>query len=101
MAHARDQARSRGSRQRGFTLIELLVVVSVIAMLIAILLPALSRAREAGRFAVCLSNLRQVGIGLQGYLNEFRFVYPPLVMPDGVGTQAAWLGKGGAVGTAY
>jgi len=49
-------------RQNGFTLIELLVVISLIVLLIAILLPALSSAREAGRTSTCQNNLRQLGI---------------------------------------
>jgi prepilin-type N-terminal cleavage/methylation domain-containing protein/prepilin-type processing-associated H-X9-DG protein len=53
--------------QRGFTLIELLVVIAVIAVLIAILLPALGRAREAGRGTVCLSNMRQLSLGWHMY----------------------------------
>lgn len=88
-------------RRAGFSLVELLVVISIVALLISLLLPALARARETGRLVQCLSHLRQVGIGTQNYLNDFRFVYPPLVMPDGTGTQAAWLGKAGASGLGY
>ena len=53
-----------------FTLIELLVVISIIALLIALLLPALSSAREAGNVAQCLSNSKTFGNLLQTYLND-------------------------------
>lgn len=55
------------SRTVGFTLIELLVVISIIALLVGILLPALGAARESGRRAKCLSNLHQIGIGMAAY----------------------------------
>lgn len=55
----------------GFTLIELLVVISIIALLIGILLPTLANARNAAQVSVCLSNQRQLGIGVQTYGIDF------------------------------
>jgi prepilin-type N-terminal cleavage/methylation domain-containing protein/prepilin-type processing-associated H-X9-DG protein len=63
-------------RQPGFTLIELLVVIAIIALLMGILMPALSRVRDMGKRVGCMNNMRQVGIALQMYVNENRKLPP-------------------------
>jgi prepilin-type N-terminal cleavage/methylation domain-containing protein/prepilin-type processing-associated H-X9-DG protein len=60
----------------GFTLVELLVVIGIIALLVSILMPALSRAREQARAIKCLSNLRQLAIGTISYCNFSKGVFP-------------------------
>src|SRR5688572_26248294 len=67
---------------RGFTLVELLVVVGIIALLISILMPALSRAREQAVRVLCASNLRQWGIGLAGYAAGHKNYFPDNLPPS-------------------
>lgn len=61
---------------RKFTIVELLVVISIIAILAALLLPALNKARERGRNAVCTGNIKQIGSSLQMYASDFNDFVP-------------------------
>lgn len=65
--------------RRAFTLIEILVVVAIIALLAAILLPVLSRARESARRSSCQSNLKQIGLGLAQYTQDYDDHYPTVL----------------------
>jgi prepilin-type N-terminal cleavage/methylation domain-containing protein len=58
--------------RRAFTLIELLVVIAIVAILAALVLPAISRAKETGKRAKCISNLRQLGIGFRMYVADYE-----------------------------
>jgi prepilin-type N-terminal cleavage/methylation domain-containing protein len=81
--------------KKGFTLIELLVVIAVIAILAALLLPALARAKQKGQQAVCLSNLKQVGLAFTLYLGDHDDRFPDRrdlksSLPGGYHPWATW-----------
>lgn len=71
---------------RGFTLIELLVVIAIIAVLASLLLPALSRAKRSARSAACLSNLHQIGLALDLYVQDHNDRLPSCAQLPSVNT---------------
>jgi len=75
-------------RRKGFTLVELLVVIGIIALLIAILMPALSRAKEQANWIKCLSNMRQLGQAFTMYTNNNKGRFP---LPAVTGQKEDWI----------
>ena len=72
-----------GSRIKNFTLVELMVVMAIIIILIAMLMPALQKAREKTKQIACVNNLKQGGLGLMAYANDYKGILPRLIRLDG------------------
>ncbi len=79
-------------RRSGFTLIELLVVIAIIAILAAILFPVFARAREKARASNCLSNVKQMALGVMQYVQDYDSKYPS-VYDDTYGYRIIWAEK--------
>jgi prepilin-type N-terminal cleavage/methylation domain-containing protein/prepilin-type processing-associated H-X9-DG protein len=78
------------SRQPGFSLIELLVVIAVIALLAALLLPAMAMAKEKGRQTSCINSVRQQTLAVLMYADDHNGVLPPTAYNDDAGTEIDW-----------
>ena len=88
-------------KRKAFTLIELLVVISIIAMLMSILMPSLSKAREQAQRVVCISHLRDLMVGMEVYAAKWEGLYTPCMdgtvmgeggtPPGGTGAPGSWM----------
>jgi prepilin-type N-terminal cleavage/methylation domain-containing protein len=83
-------AKTKAQKKFGFTLIELLVVIAIIAILAAILFPVFARARENARRASCMSNMKQIGLGVLMYTQDYDENFPRLSYSVATSTNFYW-----------
>ena len=88
--HKPARTLSRPPAAVGFTLVELLVVIAIIALLAAMLLPVLARAKEKGRQASCVSNTRQQAMATFMYADDNANTLPPVAFQDSAGNETDW-----------
>ncbi len=86
MTHFVSRLHTRTAKPQGFTLIELLVVIAIIAILAAILFPVFGRARENARRSSCLSNIKQISLGILQYTQDYDETFPMLNVQNVTGT---------------
>lgn len=77
--------------RRGFTLIEVLIVVAIISLLAAVLLPVFAQARERARQTSCVSNARQLSLGILMYAQDYDETLPPVAYEDAAGDDEQWM----------
>jgi prepilin-type N-terminal cleavage/methylation domain-containing protein len=84
---------AHGASEPAFTLLELLVVTAVVAVLAALLLPAMSSAQSKARQSKCTNNVRQLGTALQEFATEYRVFPPAFMLAEARANQGAAIGR--------